>query len=230
MSMDDDLVGYLLKALSPDERRAVEARLRDDADARRKLGLLRSALAPLEADRPAPLPPVGLVERTLARIAAATGAAPPRRQSAAVPVGEPQYGPPRWRRADALVASLIFVVLGGLGTSGLAHVQRQNEIRACQNNLRQYHQALTGYALVHDGRFPVVPDAPPRNVAAVFVPLLQESGQLPGAAPDCPAVVPAGAALPVYAYTLGYRDADNRLHGLRFDPMAVDAELLTILA
>src|SRR5947209_4747046 len=101
MDMDDDLVGYLLGALSADERRAVEARLRDDADARRKLELLRSALAPLEADRPAPLPPVGLVERTLARIAAAAGAVPPRRRAAVVPAGEPLYGPPRWRRADA---------------------------------------------------------------------------------------------------------------------------------
>jgi hypothetical protein len=229
--MDDNLVGYLLNALPPDERRAVETRLRDDADARRKLDVMRAALAPLEADRPVPTPPVGLVERTLACIAAATGSAvPPRKRAAVVPAGEPLYVPSRWRRADAIVASLILVVLGGLGTSAVSHVQRQYGVRTCQNNLRQYHQALVGYALAHDGRFPVVSDEPPRNVAAVFVPVLQESGQLPAMVPECPAVIPAAANVPAYAYTLGYRDADGRLHGLRVDPMQGDLELLPILA
>src|SRR5436309_2592869 len=66
--MDDLLTGYLLDALDPADRRAVEARLCDDPAARRKLVLLRQSLAPLAADRGDPDPPPGLVARTLARV------------------------------------------------------------------------------------------------------------------------------------------------------------------
>ena len=48
--MDENLIGYLLDALEPDERRAVEARLRSDPRTRARLATLRRALLPLEAD------------------------------------------------------------------------------------------------------------------------------------------------------------------------------------
>jgi prepilin-type processing-associated H-X9-DG protein len=67
---DEDLIGYLLDALAPDERAEVEQHLRTDADAVVRLAELRLAFEPLEADREHPSPPPGLATRTLARLAA----------------------------------------------------------------------------------------------------------------------------------------------------------------
>jgi prepilin-type processing-associated H-X9-DG protein len=67
---DEDLIGYLLDALAPDERAEVEQHLRRDTDAIVRLAELRLAFEPLEADREHPSPPQGLAARTLARLAA----------------------------------------------------------------------------------------------------------------------------------------------------------------
>ena len=67
--MDENLVGYLLKSLEPDEQHAVEAHLETHPDARAKLELLERALAPLSADAEEPEPTPGLALTTLARIA-----------------------------------------------------------------------------------------------------------------------------------------------------------------
>jgi hypothetical protein len=245
--MDDLLVGYLIDALDPPNRRAVEERLRTDPDARRKLERLRGALAPLASDRAADEPPSGLVARTLARIAAvAPAVAPrgPRRIGPDVTLVDREAGFPttRWRRLDALVAACVLVVLGGLGVSGVAHVQRQHERLACQNNLRAIGDGLLVYADTHQGTFPRVSDQPPFNRAAAFVPLLTQAGVLTDVSvAACPVVLsangPAVGPLPpglnpgtVYSYSLGYRDADGRLHGLRADGGPADTDLLPIAA
>ena len=55
-----DLLGYLLKLDEPDDRQRVEELLRDDPAVARELAALRRALAPLEADNEAPVPPADL--------------------------------------------------------------------------------------------------------------------------------------------------------------------------
>ena len=49
MSHDADIVDYLLGELSPDEREAIERRMRDDADFRREVERMRPVVADLEA-------------------------------------------------------------------------------------------------------------------------------------------------------------------------------------
>src|SRR5438874_72908 len=66
--LDEDLVGYLLDVLDEPARRATEAHLNANPDARRKLDLLRRALAPLDSTRESAEPPAGLAERTLALV------------------------------------------------------------------------------------------------------------------------------------------------------------------
>ncbi|EMI54212.1 anti-sigma factor family protein [Rhodopirellula sallentina] len=67
--MQEDLLGYLLGALEPDEMRRVEQWLREDADARRELAELEQLLERLEeADEPDDVPPADLVSRTLANL------------------------------------------------------------------------------------------------------------------------------------------------------------------
>src|SRR5437016_10677941 len=103
--MDDHLVGYLLDALDEGLREEVESYLSQEPAASQKLDHLREALRPLEADRANPAPPPGLVEATLARVAAARPRARPLPASPRVPAA--LSGPSSWwRRADVLVASV----------------------------------------------------------------------------------------------------------------------------
>src|SRR5688572_2500580 len=67
--MDDLYLGYLLDALDPAEKAAVEAHLRAYPDEAAKLDRLRTVLRPLEADRDTIDPPPGLAVAALARVA-----------------------------------------------------------------------------------------------------------------------------------------------------------------
>jgi hypothetical protein len=250
--MDENLVGYLLNALDPETSRDVESHLRQDPEARRRLDLLRQGLQPLALDRDAIEPPPGLADRTLARVVELRRDLPH-----APPASAERFGGGErswWRRADVLVAACLLIALLGLGVSWVAHVrQGVYQIDRCQNNLRVLHQAVMGYADRHNGDLPWVEDRPPRDVAGIFIPLLHDAGVLgPAESVICPAewAARSGArpladleALPpdefrrsidrlagAYAYSLGYRDPDGRLFGLRRDPAAPDSDLLPVLA
>ncbi len=190
--MEENLVGYLLNALDPETHREVEAYLGANPEARRHAEVLRRALEPLAADADEEAPP-GLWLRALAHVARDQARQAPRRPApppadhfddlppAPRPVPAQVLGPSRsrWRRADLLVAAILLFAVAGLGASLLPTLWYRQQIYACQNNLRLFHQALMEYSQRHDGAFPKVEDTPPRNVAGIFVPILKESGALP---------------------------------------------------
>jgi hypothetical protein len=74
-SMQHDLLGYVLDALEPDERGAVEARIERDPLLQEQLVRLRSAVRLLE-DVPSFEPPSGLAARTCAAVLQASETAP----------------------------------------------------------------------------------------------------------------------------------------------------------
>jgi hypothetical protein len=260
--MDENLVGYLLRSLDADTQRQVEAHLRTHPEARRRLETLRRFLEPLEADRDGDEPPAGLALRTLACIAHDRCRQPPRagargessgtegRKAGAgrpslppAPTVRGEYNTPAsawsWhRRADVLVAAGIVVAFVGLVLSGLGRAWSSYQLYACQDNLRKFHVALTGYSDTHHGDFPQVQPAPPHNLAGVFVPVLSDSGLL-GATMnvDCPAVgqqrppirdvseLQAGC----YAYSLGYSE-DGQGAAAHRGLSRADGDLLPILS
>jgi prepilin-type processing-associated H-X9-DG protein len=239
--MDENLLGYLLNALDPDEHRAVEAYLEANPAAREQLEGLRRGLEPLALDLDSPEPPPGLAVRTLGRIAEYTCRELPR-----APVTRDGAGGatiPFWRRADVLVAACLLITALGLllpwinsliGPGGSAHVV------ACQENLRRFYVGLKNYSEAHGNRFPDVAAAQaPRRVAGLVVPILKEAQTLPeSVSVRCPA---NGAAQPCtwalrdlnnlppdefdrqvpllftcYAYSLGHQ-VNGTVHGPRFD-------------
>jgi hypothetical protein len=249
MAMDENLVGYLLKALDPETHRAVEDHLRNDPEAPGRLALLERALAPLAADAEIPGPPPGLALATLARIAEhECRPLPPAPPAPRREVGGSTF---RWaRRADVLAAAALLFVVAGLALTALTRSWSAQDRSVCMNNLRTIWGALERYGEVRgDGAFPqVVDDRGPRGVAAAYVPLLQESGVLEGPMPACPcqtgqapveSLEAAFARGPEvfseaartlsggYAYSLGYREG-GVLFGLRQDsgdrlPILADA-------
>jgi hypothetical protein len=240
--MEEDLVGYLLKTLEPETLQELEVHLQTHPELRSRMDLLERALAPLGADAVDPEPPPALVLSTLARIAEhqcykLPPAPPPPRQQ----VGAPHR---RWFRwADALVAALILILLGGLGTSSLLHLWRDYHDRtACQNNMSMVWKGLQQYCSTHDGNFPRVEEQGPRGVAGIFVPILHDAQMLgPQVSVTCPAQgrePPTSRSVQeleelfdnhpeefarevrkiagTYAYSLGYRENDIH-HNLRCD-------------
>jgi prepilin-type processing-associated H-X9-DG protein len=251
--MDENLVGYLLKALDTETYRDVVTYLREQPEAQKRLETLRRALAPLAADDEDVDPPKDLWIRTLATIAEYRCRDLPR-APAPPPVAKPP-APPRswWRRADVLVAAGLLLCLTLLTPPALNYYWHHHNILACQDNLRRFYQALESYGERNQGRLPQLELQPPFNVAAVFIPILHEAGLLqdpmikltctPGAQPpplrrtlqelrtlSREEFDRYADSLGCYAYSLGYFDASG-YHQLRLDPNQPDLmKRLAILA
>jgi hypothetical protein len=197
--MDENLVGYLLDALEPDERGGVEAQLAARPELRERLEWLRQTLEPLAADADADSdePPRGLTVRTLAVVAEhRCRPQQPEPAPATEPAEPPATIPLRRRRAlpraDLLVAACLLIVLVPLSVAGLGRLWRNYAQRdVCANNLRLLWTGLQSYADNHDGKFPRVDEDGPRGVAGSFLPVLHDSGALvPEVSPVCPGEAP----------------------------------------
>jgi prepilin-type processing-associated H-X9-DG protein len=242
--MDENLVAYLLGALSPEQRRQVEAYVEADPAAREQLEALRRTFDLLAADRGDPRPPADLAKRTLARVAELSAHDLPR----APTCGSGRAAGaafPLWRRADVLVAACLLVTALGLLTHWVLTLRRPEgsvQLVACKDNLRKFYFGLKNYSARHNNQFPNVAQAAdsPKNVAGLVVPILLEDQALAepvsvscpanGPAQECPwtlrelrAMSPEQFRKSVdllasgYAYSLGYR-SEGRVVGLRFDP------------
>jgi hypothetical protein len=223
--MDEPLVRYLLDDLPPDDRAAVDARLADPAAAAR-LAKLRRVVSALSADHPAPVPPRGLATEAVSRTARAWIA-----DGLFRPAGPPAPDPKpvagraarAWRsaggeavfaagrRADVVVAAAVAVLAVGIGLSAVGKVRHESRVRACQENLHEFHTALAGYADARNGYYPQV-GSPFAPTAGAVPAELARSGHLRAVSlAACPAGDPADA----FAYTLGYVGPGGQLVGPR---------------
>lgn len=248
---DEDLIGYALDLLDPDERAEVEAHLAAHPAAAARVERLRAAVAPLEPDREPDPAPAGLVVRTIGRLAeylveheprppvGESQAAEPDADTApdfVLPPHSPRPAPPPTDpephfagvrfRYELFVAAGIALVAVGLVLSGVNRVRHQQQVVACQNNLQVLFRGLSGYSELHENRFPQV-GVQGRPTAGSFVAALAEAGQLPNEfALACPGDTTIG-----YAYTLGYRDPFGELVGLRrSEERSADNDLIPISA
>jgi hypothetical protein len=252
--LEENLVGYLLNALDPEEQREVERAIQNDPETRRRLELLERALQPLSADADNPPPPVDLRFRVLARVAEDRLEHPLLRLKAP-PIGSERGGRSWWRRADVLAAAILMLVVGPLVPSAVSYAKSRFQIGQCQNNLRAFHTSLMAYTDLHDGRLPRVDKEPPRNLAGVVVPILYQEGLAQGLDIRCPSSqtpeVPLHSLAELdtaytnheisfgrlanqlsggYAYAMGYQDASGQLHGLRVDSVLMDNDLIPVMA
>ncbi len=161
--MREDLVGYLIDALEPQEHAAVEAQLSVNPTLRRELELLRGGLTMLDWDREPLDPPAGLAARTCQFVAMQANAT----LAPAAPSGS------RWRMADLIVAAGIFIAASMLFFPAIYHSRYASQVAACENNLRRIGQALAEYSGLHNGHFP---DLSPESAAGVYAVKLMNDG------------------------------------------------------
>jgi prepilin-type processing-associated H-X9-DG protein len=173
--MQPDLVGYLLNLLEPEARRAIEQQLESSPETRRQLVALRKALQPLEAERDGVQPPANLHTNTLKRVAAYRCGKRP--QPEALPeIHQRPIVRSNWRRADVLIAASIGAILLLLIPPTILRLQQHYAVSACQNNLAQFHRALTTYAEGPGQNYYPLPERQgPLAVAGSFAPKLREA-------------------------------------------------------
>lgn len=168
----EQLLGYLLGALEPEELEQVEQEIAQDVVLERELKSLKARLDGLGlVDRPQWFePPAGLARRTCHLVALQTappvsparGALP---QAMATDVRhDRQY---RW--TDLLVAAAVLIAAASLFFPALSHSRFQSEVAMCQNHLRQLGVALHDYSSHQpDGRFIQIPATGNRGVAGIY--------------------------------------------------------------
>jgi hypothetical protein len=228
--MRENLLDYLLGAVEPEERSAVEQNLAQDARLRDDLDLLRTSLAPLGGEPTHHEPPKGLAQRCCefvfsrdimpARLSPASGSETLR----------PRH---RWSRLDLAIGGAIAAAVAILILPAIYQSRLQSQITACQNNLKDIGLAMSDYSDRHRGYYPAVRPGDRLNAVGMWAPVLEDEDRpLRGPAIFCPSSdVDANFRMPhvkeldgmtgaqfaaiaprlggSYGYTMGYRDGES---------------------
>ena len=192
--MHEDLLGYLLGALEPDEMKRVAEWLRDNPEGQAELERLERSLRPLEENFEAVEPPSeDLLERTLGGIpdgpppqsaheeAAAASAVPPPVVGLAGAEFTPDSGRAinRWRAMDSVGGLLAVAVLLALLLPSIAAGRSEARKVACADNLRVLHTHLMQYVNHdHQDRLPGVAASGPEAFAGIYAVRLSDTGLL----------------------------------------------------
>ncbi len=214
--MHEDLLGYLLGALEPDEMQRVSDWLRDNPEGREQLAEIQRCLEPLEqcddvVDGPDfDGPSEDLLARTLAAIPdgippmgeASDGPARPPAPVMLTDVdlsGEAGAGGNRWNMMDSIGGLLSVATLLALLLPTIAAGRFEARKVACEDRLRRNWNALMQYVYRSEhGRLPEVAESGPEAFAGMFAVRLADAGLLdepelrwcPSA--DLPAISPVG--------------------------------------
>lgn len=239
--MQDNLVGYLVGALDENEAAQLEARLQSDPELQAQLQLAAQSLRPLMKDVDEIHPPSDLVAKTCCFVSEskAVTVTAAGRMSGAYTDQFASHGD--WKLVDVMVAATVLLGACLMCFPAINNARYHAQMAGCQNNLRQIGQALIAYSQLGHGYFPVVPSEGNLAVAGMYAPTLIDHGLV---IDDCLFLCPAtpnvetgsvfripslseiqhahGQTLAVmqrvmggqFGYTLGYRDAANKLRGI----------------
>jgi hypothetical protein len=174
--MREELLGYLLDALEPDERQVLEARLQQDPELQRDLAILRRSLGCLDHDETEPEPRCGLAARTFHYVMSRVG-----------PCSGQFAASCQWRSQDVIVAGVILVAAAMIFFPAVARSRSQARLNACQLNLSDLGQALAAYSQRHGDYFPEVPARGNLGVAGIYAATLIENGFIEPRHVVCPA-------------------------------------------
>ena len=181
--MRENLLGYLLNAVEPEERATIEQHLAHDEKLRTELDLLRRGLHPLSVDTQHHQPPVGLAQRCCDYVFNCAAVMP-----AQLSMGDATLrASRRWSWLDISVASAIAVAVAVLLLPAIYQSRIQSQILACQNNLKDLAFGAFDYSDKHGGYYPAMQPGDKLNTVGMWGPVLNENGYLPVANTEvCP--------------------------------------------
>lgn len=191
--MREDILGYLLGALSPAETRRIEQTLRNDPSLRAEVERIRESLDFLGPRCESVAPPAGLAERTCASILGdAPKIAPAVRDSLSGSRNQ-------FRLADLIFACGACLAVVILMLPALLNSHYNARLAQCQNNLRDLGIALIAFSERQtDQQFPEIPLEGPESFAGIVPITLAESQFLASDRPTlvCPSSEQARQAVP----------------------------------
>jgi hypothetical protein len=166
--MRDDLVGYLLDALEPQEKVAIETQLSRDPALRQDLEIVRQRLWLFDSDREHYAPPAGLAERTCEFVSSRIE----------VTLAPASPAPTRWRLVDFAVAAAVFLAASVLFLPALSRSRFAMQVNSCQNNLRELGYSLARFANSNGGMFPSLVHGERQLPAGAYATRLSDNGLL----------------------------------------------------
>lgn len=194
----EDLLGYLLGALEPEDHRRVDLALSENEELREELLAMRQQLVPLarldEWERQQDLVsgecfPSGLARRTCESVSRQTRDSEVSRFSDEIVEAElsggkkmvdishqRRWGVGAWTVADYVIASTVAILVMGMIAPALLASRNQSRLLACQNNLRKIGTGLYNYAENNEDRFIGLAKDGPMNVAGAYAPILLSDG------------------------------------------------------
>ncbi len=189
--MHEDLLGYLLGALEPDEMQRVSDWLRDHPEGRQQLAEIERSLRPLdESFEAVEGPSDDLLARTLAAIpdgippaadtlADDTPTVPPVTLTDVDLSGEAGAGGNRWNVMDSIGGLLSVATLLALLLPTIAAGRFEARKVACEDRLRRNWTALMQYVYRSEhGQLPEVAESGPEAFAGMFAIRLADAGLL----------------------------------------------------
>ncbi|MCA9263726.1 MAG: hypothetical protein KDA60_07740 [Planctomycetales bacterium] len=185
MSMQTDLIGYLLGALDGVEHEEVRKRLEQDPQLRQQLVELEMRLGDLERERwrSDHEPPTGLADSTCQLVSAylagntSEAEGEPERRPQLRPGWNNDSNPKRggWNLVDMVVTAGICVAASFLFLPTVVNSRQQARIAGCQNNMRTVGAGMVEYDSLF-GRYPRPPLSGNWAVAGFAAAKLREDG------------------------------------------------------
>jgi len=199
--MQEDLLGYLLNALEPDEMRRVELWLRGNEEAQRELARLERTLGRLDENEPAEdlsasdlMPPADLVSRTLANLPPMPPMPEAEKPDDSFEVADVEArifsnlsfsevseggSSSAWSLRDWAASVTAAVILIAISVPALSEGRFAARKVACQDHLRELGLAMTQFAGRNaQSRLPSVAPDGYQAFAGVYALRLHEAGLL----------------------------------------------------
>src|SRR5262245_38069024 len=170
----EHLLGYLLKALAPEEHEQVETELNQNPTLRTEMRQLEARLGEFgRGDEPQAFdPPLGLAAKTCQFVAAQVAAGPVITPAGALAYREPQPLA-KFTWSDFVTMAAVVVAAAALFFPALSLSRFQAQIAGCQNQLRLIGFGLHDYSdMQPDHSFPGPEADGNRSVAGIVAPLL----------------------------------------------------------
>ena len=175
--MHEDLIGYLMGALEPEEVAQIERRLAAEPRLRARLAKVREALGEMPADPVSAAPPPDhLIARTLRRVSIVAGdslSGPPRGMTPVCDID--QRSGRRW--VDLVVVAALLLLMFGTAVPRLSEARHLARRHACVEHLRDLQTGMvTHVTRSSQARLPAVAASGPLAFAGVYAPKLRSVG------------------------------------------------------